>query len=664
MFCPRQLLSFVVVLFWATAGSAAHVVSVPRVGHAPGLLGVVPEGSQRGRLCEPGQPLPENCRLHSGGSGPCLVELPQGNIYLAPDSRLRIKAAGRQITLDSGRILVQARQKLDVAVAAGQTVTLDAGRSAELAVEPGKLVSIDALGALPQHERQQRLDTWTNLARPAQGLGQLVVKDSQAESPVRLSVARYHAHVVLQPPVALVQIDQSFYNPYSRQEEGTFIFNLPRGASVSRFAMYVTPGQLIEGELIERQRAAGIYQSIVTQRRDPAILEQIGDNLFKMRVFPVFPKDTKRILLDYTIPLEVVSGACDFRLPLLSDLDPVWDFHVDGVVRAAVLPGGAASPSHPATAFHRCDNSVAFEFKATDYRPQSDFLLHFTESSKPEVALRAYTTEPLPALPENRSNTPVDAWSSRRAMYFQASLPPNLEAAATAPGAALESPAPPADVLVLADTSASMRNCPLLWQSVRTILHNLRPADRFRLACIDDGARPLQNSWQPAGGAAVEAAIGQLDQQFCLGRTDLARGLREALRFDPSAPRRRRLVIYVGDGEDTAPEPGAKHLAVTLTEPLRAAQAAMFAAIVRGSTADRPWLDAVPQATGGLVFDLAGAGQRDLFAWLLAGLPSPERIVSVDIDGVDPEDLYYPTAWLPDRSLNIVGRMAPRRKCG
>ena len=54
--------------------------------------------------------------------------------------------------------------------------------------------------------------------------------------------------------------------------------------------MYVAPEQLVEGELIPRERAAEVYQTIVSRQRDPAILEQIGDNLFKMRVFPIFPK--------------------------------------------------------------------------------------------------------------------------------------------------------------------------------------------------------------------------------------------------------------------------------------------------------------------------------------------------------------------------------------
>ena len=88
--------------------------------------------------------------------------------------------------------------------------------------------------------------------------------------------------------------------------------------------MYVSPGNLVEGELIERGRARQVYQTIVNSRRDPAILEQIGDNLFKMRVFPIPARGVKRILLDYTVPLEADGAGSAFRLPLFfrSGADP------------------------------------------------------------------------------------------------------------------------------------------------------------------------------------------------------------------------------------------------------------------------------------------------------------------------------------------------------
>ena len=223
------------------------------------------------------------------------------------------------------------------------------------------------------------------------GLGQLLIQDAQGDSPVRLNIARYHVHVVLQPPVALVQIDQSFYNPLDQQQEGQFVFNLPHGASVSRFAMYVSPSQLIEGELVERKRASEIYQTIVSRRRDPAILEQLGDNLFKMRVFPIFARDEKRILLDFTLPLERQAGQYQFRLPLLSDQMPIWDFRLSGAIRGAVQPDSAASVSHADLEFQtRADGGVEFRLTKQDYRPETDLVLTFAERPDRSASLRSY----------------------------------------------------------------------------------------------------------------------------------------------------------------------------------------------------------------------------------------------------------------------------------
>ncbi|MBX9788258.1 MAG: hypothetical protein K2Y37_05040 [Pirellulales bacterium] len=171
----------------------------------------------------------------------------------------------------------------------------------------------------------ERIAAWT-ATEPAIGLGQLVVSDPETQRAERLNIARSHVNVVLAPPVALVQLDQSFYNPQPRTREGTFLFNLPRGASVSRFAMYVDASTLVEGELIDRRRAADVYDRIVRGQRDPAILEQLGDNLFRMRVFPILGQDVKRVLLDFTLPLAAADGRCRFELPLLTDLEPIWDF--------------------------------------------------------------------------------------------------------------------------------------------------------------------------------------------------------------------------------------------------------------------------------------------------------------------------------------------------
>ncbi|HEY3968336.1 MAG TPA: VIT domain-containing protein, partial [Planctomycetaceae bacterium] len=236
--------------------------------------------------------------------------------------------------------------------------------------------------------------------RSAFGVGQLLVTDPQSGTQVRLNLARHHVHVVLHPPVALVQIDQSFYNPYQFQQEGKFVFNLPDGASVSRFAMFTTRAQLIEGELIDRARAAGIYQSIVDRQRDPAILEQIGGNLFKMRVFPIPPRDTKRILLDYTVPLvEGAGGHCEFELPLMADVQPIGDFAITGAIRGPNVTGSAKSESHPEAKFDAAEgNVIRFELRKSAFRPVAPFTLRFQQQPSGGVTVRSYVPDQLAAV--------------------------------------------------------------------------------------------------------------------------------------------------------------------------------------------------------------------------------------------------------------------------
>src|SRR5262245_58444720 len=88
---------------------------------------------------------------------------------------------------------------------------------------------------------------------PPQGPGQLIVADPQTGAAARLPVAQYAGRVTLQPPEALVQIEQSFENPYGHLDEGTFAINLPVGASVCRFATRAADGRLREAELADRQ---------------------------------------------------------------------------------------------------------------------------------------------------------------------------------------------------------------------------------------------------------------------------------------------------------------------------------------------------------------------------------------------------------------------------
>jgi hypothetical protein len=641
-------------------------------------------------LLSPGEPLPDSCELRSSAVGVYPLALADVLLQIASDTQLQLDVKKRQAILHCGRCTAKTADAAWTVQTGGLTIELPAHVAAEFTVgegQPTRIAVVEGsakvnpeggpasqaaagnyltwepvkkvLNTAPLAEAERKRIEADVASRPqAQGLGQLLIKDSQSDSPVRLEVARYHVHVVLQPPVALVQIDQSFFNPYGQQQEGTFVFNLPRGASVSRFAMYVTPTNLIEGELIERQQAANIYQSIVNRRRDPAILEQIGDNLFRMRVFPVPANDTKRILLDYTIPLEIEHGECRFRLPLLSDLNPIWDFRLSGAIKGPTLLPSVASPSHGQLKFQQAgDETITFQWQTKAYQPKQDFALKFTPKVDGQPQFRSFRASPLPlpAQPNVANQEARDKWANRSATYFLAAIPPREpQAADTAP----------ADVLILADTSSGMRGSGRLRHAVPAIVHNLRAEDRFRLVCIDAAARPVGQGWATADSPEGRAALVSFEQEFCLGGTNLTESITEALKqFDPASPRR-RLVIYIGDGEDTLSEVKATR-DDRLAKKLEEAKAMLFSLLVERHATYDTGRETLGGERAGLTFDLAAGsdGNRDLLRWLLDGLPQPQP-VAIQADGADLGDLYYPHAWNLGQWLYVMGRASAMDRIG
>ena len=68
--------------------------------------------------------------------------------------------------------------------------------------------------------------------------------------------------------------------------------------------------------MVERQYGRTVYESIVYRRRDPALLEMMEGNVFKMRVFPIFGRKEKRIIISYTQTLPELYGTLRYWFPM------------------------------------------------------------------------------------------------------------------------------------------------------------------------------------------------------------------------------------------------------------------------------------------------------------------------------------------------------------
>src|SRR2546422_5317326 len=64
---------------------------------------------------------------------------------------------------------------------------------------------------------------------------------------------------------------------------------------------------------MDATQARGIYETIVRQKRDPALIELAGHGLLRARVFPINPGETRKITLRYTQILDRAGDAWRFR---------------------------------------------------------------------------------------------------------------------------------------------------------------------------------------------------------------------------------------------------------------------------------------------------------------------------------------------------------------
>src|SRR5215467_3156821 len=155
-------------------------------------------------------------------------------------------------------------------------------------------------------------------------------------------------HADIQDQAAKVRVEQVFQNPSPVAMEAQVLFPLPPGAAVSGLTL-MAGGKEMPGKLLSKEEARRIYEDIVRRRRDPALLEYMGRDLFQTSVFPVPPNGESTVQIRYSQLLKKDSGLIDFLLPLGTakhSAKPVENLTVVVNVDAAAPIRTIYSPTH------------------------------------------------------------------------------------------------------------------------------------------------------------------------------------------------------------------------------------------------------------------------------------------------------------------------------
>src|SRR5712692_5795816 len=97
---------------------------------------------------------------------------------------------------------------------------------------------------------------WTGMA---QAHGILIPPDKTLPP---LAMVNHKVTIAIDDQVATTNLEQTFRNHTDRQLEATYVFPVPKGASVKKFSMWVG-GKEEKGELVEADKAKQIYTDIV-----------------------------------------------------------------------------------------------------------------------------------------------------------------------------------------------------------------------------------------------------------------------------------------------------------------------------------------------------------------------------------------------------------------
>jgi len=344
-----------------------------------------------------------------------------------------------------------------------------------------------------------------------------------------MEVVSHHVEVKVLGQIATTTVDQEFRNPNNAVLEGMYIFPIPKDAHIDKFTMEIN-GQPAEAELLDADKARKIYEDIVRTMRDPALLEYVGQGLFKVRIFPIEARGTKRVRIVYSQLVSATDGLVSYLYPLNTEKfssTPIKSLSVKVDLETDAPLATVYSPSHKVEIRRDGPNRAVIGFEAANERPDIDFQLYFSEEKK-DIALRLLT------------HRQQDGEG-----YFLLLASPRVEAG----------PPAPKDVVFVLDTSGSMAKGKLA-QAVKALdfcIENLNAADRFEIIRFSSDAETFFGSLVTADKAHRDKASAFLAKLKPNGGTAISDALAKALAVKGS-PDRPLLVVFLTDGIPTVGE--------------------------------------------------------------------------------------------------------------
>lgn len=606
-----------------------------------------------------GTPLPADAVVRTGAGARAMIRLPDGSrVFLRDDTRVTL---GAGVTLDDGQLWLEAPPleegqagvahrvgphsvslsdggaslsfksgQAAIYVAEGLAIVSSAGGRAE--VKAGEQAGITGDSA-PTVEPVAFWDDWTGGMgdrgggglRSGVGSGALYAVDRSAPPgtpALPLSIQRQTVKIALEDDIAETLVDQKFFNPAGVAVEGWYWFTIPEGAQLVSFALE-TDGRLIEGEIVERKKAAATYEAAVQRANDPALLEWIDARTVRARIFPVPPLGERRIVLRYQQLLTESEGKLRYRYPLSGppgrEAAAIEEFALEVQLRAGLEQDYDLATLGEARVEQ---DGRRVTMRRSGYTPRADFELELTRKpGKPRVPLRYNLLDP----------------GGDGASFLMVRYAPDLDFSKLA--------MPRGDVVVVIDTSAAGDTSEQQTKLAvaEALLRSLSAGDRFAVMSADVAATVLHpdEGLAEATPGNISAALEKVAQHAAGGATDLGAIFEQALARVHGLEQ--PAVVYIGDGLATSGERAGDALAERLRRSMTGSRARLFTVGV-GNDVDDAMLGRLARVGGGESLRVDAPEQAVVRALELSGALKTPTVTDLEVDLGEGLDDVFVTA--------------------
>lgn len=343
--------------------------------------------------------------------------------------------------------------------------------------------------------------------------------------------------ITLDGRVLRYEVTEQWTNHGRSIGEADYVLPLPKGAAFEDLALEID-GEMVTGEALGAGEARRIYEEIVRQRRDPALVEWMGLGVLRTRIFPIQPGETRTVKVRFRAVAEREGDALRVDVPAPRGQGTAGAN--SGTALSLRWPAGegfgeAWSPTHRVVVARDGERRTA---RVMDANGTVTLLIPVRDNDRAAISVLTHA-------PQGEDG------------YALITLtPPVLVSRATS-----------RDVTFVIDVSGSMAGEKLAQAKAagRQLLGSLGREDRFRIIAFSNDVDEFRDGWTAATSAERSRADAWLSELRAVGGTNIGGALERALEADEQRGRL-SLVLFLTDGAPTVGERRAERLAARAAE--------------------------------------------------------------------------------------------------